>query len=204
MDAVGISSCDLIGSSYGGTTAILAAGLEPARVRTLVLVSPANPWSSIGRIRLALLRRPAIAYLFPKLARSMRPLHSYFVRRMWGDPRRVTRETLEGYSRPLTRPGVLEHATRIVHSWWDDMAEVEATLPKLAGIRVLLVWGEKDRVVDVGSAQKLISRIPGARLLLIPGTGHLPYEECPTEFCAMVQNFLRSTAAMPSAVPHRT
>src|SRR5713226_3679054 len=59
LDATGISSCDLVGSSYGGATALMLAALAPSRVRRLVLVSPANPWSRYGRIRLALLRNRA-------------------------------------------------------------------------------------------------------------------------------------------------
>ena len=51
LDVLGITSCDLVGSSYGGTTSLFLAAKHPERVRTLTLVSPANPWSRIGRKR---------------------------------------------------------------------------------------------------------------------------------------------------------
>ena len=69
MDAVRIRSCDLVGSSYGGSTALMAAALEPARVQSLVLVSPANPWSKTGRKRLMLLNFPRVRSIFPMIAR---------------------------------------------------------------------------------------------------------------------------------------
>src|SRR6185437_4638772 len=75
LDAAGSDSCDLVGSSYGGSTAVMLAGLAPSRVRSLVLVSPANPWSKIGRKRLAVLKNPLVAFLFPTAARLARPLH---------------------------------------------------------------------------------------------------------------------------------
>src|SRR5215469_580814 len=48
LDAVGIRSTVLMGSSYGGATTMVAASFDVARVRRLILVSPANPWSRIG------------------------------------------------------------------------------------------------------------------------------------------------------------
>jgi pimeloyl-ACP methyl ester carboxylesterase len=48
LDAAGIGACDLVGSSYGGSTAMMLAGLVRSRIRSLVLVSPANPWSRIN------------------------------------------------------------------------------------------------------------------------------------------------------------
>jgi pimeloyl-ACP methyl ester carboxylesterase len=190
LDSVGIDRCDLIGSSYGGATAVVLAASAPTRIRSLVLVSPANPWSNIGRKRLALLRNSGMARLFPKLARSVHPMHRYFVRRMWGDPNRVTEETLEGYARPLLRPGVFEHAVKIVRTWWPDMAEFEAALGKIGHIPTLLVWGSKDRVVDPKSAEAIRQRLPRAQVSVIQGAGHLPYEECPEAFCRHVENFL--------------
>src|SRR5437773_3056594 len=127
----------------------------PSLVRRLVLVSPANPWSRIGRKRLALLQTPQLAWLFPKLARPMRPLHSFFVRRMYGDPRRITPETLHGYALPLLRQGNFEHAAKIVRTWHADMQQLQAMLPKIASVPTLLVWGSKDRVVDPASAKPL-------------------------------------------------
>src|SRR5215469_17570336 len=116
MDAVGIRNCDLVGSSFGGTTSLMLATQQPNRVRTLTLVSPANPWSRIGRKRLALLNIPILGSLFPALARAIHPLSGYCLRRMYGDPRAVTEEAIQGYSLPLRRPGVLEHGVKIVQA----------------------------------------------------------------------------------------
>ena len=203
LDAAGVGSCDLVGSSYAGSTAVMLAGSAPSRIRSLVLVSPANPWSRIGRKRLALLRNPLVALLFPTLARAAHPMHRYLVRRMWGDPRLVTKETLDGYIRPFVRPGVFEHAGKIVQTWHADMRELESTLPKIAGIPSLLVWGSKDRVVDLRSAEILAQRLPGARPAVMKGAGHLPYEENPEEFSRIVSEFFRSVRSNHTTSPAR-
>lgn len=194
LDAISIDSCDLVGSSHGGATAAILAGLSPSRVRSLVLVSPANPRSRIGRRRLAALKTPALSMVFPAAARAFRPLHGYFVRRMWGDPRRISAETLEGYAKPLMRPGVFEHAVRIVGSWRADMEEFQAALSKIS-VPTLIVWGSKDRVVDPASAELLKQNLNNAQITIMEGAGHLPYEECPEEFCQLVQAFLRINSA---------
>jgi pimeloyl-ACP methyl ester carboxylesterase len=204
LDAAGIDSCDLVGSSYGGSTAVMLAGLAPSRIRSLMLVSPANPWSKIGKKRLALLRNRAVARVFPTLARAARPMHKYLVRRMWGDPGLVTKETLDGYTRPLVRRGVFEHAGKIVQSWDADMTQLESTLPKIAGIPTLLVWGGKDRVVDLRSAEIMAQRLPGSRVAIIKGAGHLPYEESPEEFSRIVRQFLADARYKNTGSPARS
>jgi len=193
LDAVQISDCDLVAHSYGGATAMMLAALAPSRVRRLVLVSPANPWSGNGRVRLALLRNPAIAAVFPTLARPLRPLQNYFLRRMWGDPRRLTSEEYLGYSAPIRRPGNLEHAVKMVQTWKEDMQELEAVLPRLSHVPTLLVWGSKDRTVDPASAEPLRRYFQSAQLDVFDGVGHLPFEERPEEFARIVTDFLQST-----------
>ena len=190
MDAVGISSCDLVGSSYGGATAIMTASLAPSRIRTLVLVSPANPWSKIGRKRLTMLKIPLMSAIFPSVARVCTPLNGFSLSRMFGDSRRMPADAVRGYSLVLARHGVLEHAVKIVRMWPADMRLLEGMLSKLAGIPVLLLWGSKDRVVDVGSAEHLRRRLHMAQVAVIQGAGHLPYEERPEEFSRIVLGFL--------------
>jgi len=203
LDAAGLECCDLVGSSYGGATAALAAAGALERVRSLILIAPANPWSRIGQKRLALLRNRPIARLFPPVARALRPLHPYFVRRMWGDAARINRESLHGYALPLVRPGVFEQAVKTVRTWKPDMAELTAALPKIAGIPVLLVWGDRDRVVDPRSAAAIQRFLPDAKVEIVRDAGHLPYEECPQEFCRMVEAFVGKVRSQSVASPSR-
>ena len=107
----------------------------------------------------------------------------------------MTAETLEGYVRPLLQPGIFEHAVKTVRTWHADMTELESALPKIVDIPTLLVWGSKDRVVDPASAELMAKRLPGARIAVLQGAGHLPYEEYPEEFCRIIQDFLCDISA---------
>ena len=198
LDVLGIKQCDLAGSSYGGATALRLATLKPERIRTLILVAPANPWSRIGRKRLALLGLPAVSWLFPKFARHVRHIHRYFLIRMYGDPSRLSNETIRGYSLPLSKNGVIEHAVKITGSWRQDMRELQADISKAKEIPALLVWGSKDRLVDIRSAEILASNFQTARTVVLPGAGHLSYEEVPNEFCPPVLNFLAAHSPVSS------
>ena len=192
MDAAGIGHCDLVGSSYGGTTALQLAASEPGRIRTLSLVSPANPWSKIGRKRLGALRIPVVGWLFPKVARRARFLHRYFVRRMYGDSTRIAADTIQGYSLPLARKNTIEHAVKITQSWAEDMRKLQDDMPKARRIPALIIWGNKDRLVDPASAEPLSRNFEMVKTIVLPGLGHLPYEEGPKEFCRPLLEFLQT------------
>jgi len=193
LDSVGISSCDLVASSYGGATALLLATQQPERFRRMVLVSPANSWSRTGAKRIRLLQTSAVRWLFPKAGQKLRCLHNYFLRRLYGDPARITPEAYRGYSQPIALGGRLEHAVRIVQSWQEDMEELRLALPRAAAIPVLLIWGGKDAAVDLASAAMLRCNFRAAEIALIHDAGHLPYEEQPEEFLRIVNGFLNMT-----------
>ena len=112
--------------------------------------------------------------------------------RLYGDRSRIPPEALEGYKAPLAKPGLFEHALSIASTWTQDLRELEATLPKLAGIPTLLMWGSKDPAVYASSAAPLAKYFPNSKLIIFPGIGHLPYEECPEEFNRALIEFLTS------------
>jgi pimeloyl-ACP methyl ester carboxylesterase len=199
LDEMGIVACDLVGSSYGGTTALYLAAKHPERIRTLTLVSPANPWSRIGRKRLALLGLPLAGLLFPPFARHIPALHRFSIRRMYGDQQRLSADTLKGYSLPLVRKGVFEHAVQIARNWHSDMADLKQVLRGAAEMPTLIIWGSKDRLVEISSAQVLSSQLKKSRVVVMDGAGHLPYEECPEEFLSLLNAFLAEYSPAPGA-----
>jgi pimeloyl-ACP methyl ester carboxylesterase len=199
---LGVSSFDLLGTSHGGAVAMMMAaeslsggvGLRGPglHLRRLILVAPVNPFSAHGR-RLA----PFVGSSFGTAAfRLMVPwicfLFPYGHARMYGDRSLIPPGTLEGYVAPLAKPGLFEHALSIVRTWTQDLRELEATLPKLGSIPTLFMWGSKDSAVYASSAKPLARYFPNSKLVIFPGIGHLPYEECPEEFNRGLIEFLTS------------
>jgi len=184
-----------VGTSHGGAVAMMAAaeclsGNTGLHLRSMVLVAPVNPYSAHGK-RLA----PFVGSNFgTALFRLMIPVasfsYSYWHARMYGDRSRIPPEALPGYMAPLAKPGLFEHALSIVRTWREDLRELEMTLPKLASVPTLLMWGSKDPAVYVSSAARLASYFPNSKLIIFPGIGHLPYEECPEEFNRGLIEFL--------------
>jgi len=197
LDATAINSCNLLGTSHGGAVAMMAAALAPHRIRNLILVAPVNPWLEHGRRIAALLNRRSVKCIFLHAAPLLRPAHGYFLRRLFGDVRRIRPGTLEGYSAPFTVPGTFEHGVRMLNTWSQDLKELESLLPRIREIRTLLIWGSVDPVVAPVSAARLRQQFRSCAVVTLDGVGHLPYEEMPEKFNRVVAEFLaeKSVAA---------
>ena len=194
---LGISSFDLLGTSHGGAVAMMAAaeclaGNFNLRVRRLVLVAPVNPYSAHGKWLAPFAGSTFGVPMFRFGLTRMSFFYSYWHARMYGDRRRIPADALAGYMAPLAKPRLFEHALSIVRTWTEDLRELEMTLPKLASVPTLLMWGEKDPAVYASSAAPLAEYFPKSKLIVFPGVGHLPYEECPEEFNRALIEFLTS------------
>ena len=53
---------------------------------------------------------------------------------------------------------------------------------RLSGLPVHLIWGERDVIVPLALAQNLRRALPDSTLTVLPGVGHLPQQEQPSEF----------------------
>jgi pimeloyl-ACP methyl ester carboxylesterase len=192
LDQIGVGRCDLLGSSRGGAIAMMAAALQPVRVRSLILCSPVNPWSSHGSRLAAFLSTAGIASLFVRLAPRLTLIHGPILKRLYGDTRRISPGTLEGYSAPYRLPGGFKHELQILRSWTRDLKDLRSMLPRISAIPTLLLWGSLDRAVLPESAVPLRQQFRHSRLVMFDGVGHLPYEEVPDQFNRSVIEFLTS------------
>jgi haloalkane dehalogenase len=77
-----------------------------------------------------------------------------------------------------------------------DFEKLEAYEGRLAAIGVpfLALWGENDAFAPVSGAHRFAREIPGARVQVIPGTGHFVFEDAPDEAAEALAAFLAEAA----------
>ncbi len=61
------------------------------------------------------------------------------------------------------------------------------------GVPILIIWGQNDPMIPVHHAQEAHRAIPGSRLEIFDGVGHLPQLEAPGRFVAVLERFLVET-----------
>jgi 3-oxoadipate enol-lactonase len=81
--------------------------------------------------------------------------------------------------------GQLQAAMR--HDAWDELAAV--------AVPTLVMHGDADLLIPTSNGERLAERIPGARLVLIPGAGHMLQADGGARFRDAVLSFLARVAA---------
>jgi pimeloyl-ACP methyl ester carboxylesterase len=203
----------LLGNSMGGAIAMLVAARWPELVRTLTLVSPAVPAlrPRIGTHPLMpLLLVPGLYRLAERrLARvpADRQVQA-LLELCWGDPSRfaalrraeAVAEAAEVASLPWAMAALSGSLRGLVVSY---LPGAESFWRQAAGIiaPTLVVWGDLDRLVSVARAPRTARAIPGARLLILAGVGHLAQMEDPSTVARAVLGLLEDSAVPPARGP---
>lgn len=176
----------VVAHDFGGCVALRAHLLHGARYGRLALVDPVAlaPWGSHA-YRLLGAHREVFGQLPPELHRAL------------------VREYVSSASHAGLPPAVLD---RLVEPWCTDEGQPafylqigqndqrftdeiqqrygELTLP------TLICWGTRDTWIPPARGRELAARIPGSRLRLIDGAGHLVQEDAPAELTAALWEFL--------------
>jgi len=165
-DAAGIESAAVIGLSEGGPLGILFATTYPERARSLVL------WGTFARI----LEAPDYAIGFPP---GTGDFFVKNVRKLWGTGEgwrnfaqnlpedEDTRRLIARYEKQATTPGVVEQIlSRNLE------IDVRLALPAVQ-VPTLVIHRLGDRLVNVRLARYMAEKIPGARMVELPGDFHI-------------------------------
>lgn len=193
-DAIGLPRVTLLGSSHGGAIAMKMATLDPPRVASLILVSPAHPWSERARWQIRLFATPLGAPLAWAMGIAPRTWMAIGLHRLYGDPARMPAGTIPGYSRPIDRK-MLAYLLRVARRWNHDFDGLRESIRLISDIPTLLIWGDRDPVVGVTTARELQEHFQDCALEIVPGTGHLPYEEAPADFLSALERGRRTLEA---------
>lgn len=198
LDALKVPRAVLVGHSFGGGPTMEATFDAPDRVRALVVVDvalgigAADETSPAVRYLLdvPLLRDAVVATFLTNPAFTGRLLELFVA-----DPAAAAPERVGVYKRPLAVKG----STRAIGQWLPSLVAPEGT-PRSAtpapyralAIPTLVVWGDLDTITPLPQGRELASLIPGARLAVLIGVGHIPQIESPARFNDALVKFLTS------------
>ncbi len=184
LDAAGVDRFVAVGMSMGGYAAFRLAERAPGRVAGLVLCDTrAAPDAPEARERRTGQARAARRDGIRGLADAMVPgLLSQETRRL--------RPQVEAAVRAMIATADPEGVARVLEALRDR----PDSTPLLAGLRVpvLAVVGERDALSPPDEMRRMVAAIPGARLEVLPGAGHLSALETPDAFQAVLNAFLAS------------
>lgn len=177
VDALHLESYILVGHSMGGKVAQLAASRRPRGLRGLVLVAPAPPTP----LALPLDARQGM-------------VHAY-----------DSRESIVATVQQVLAPGGLSDgnldtviadslagALQAKSAWplATSQEDITADVPKI-DVPVIVISGEHDRVDPPEVLlRELLPRIPQAKLVVLPGVGHLLPLEAPAELTSVIKAFV--------------
>ncbi|MGE5527277.1 MAG: alpha/beta fold hydrolase [Methanosarcina sp.] len=194
---LGHKRATLVGHSLGGGIAMQFAYQFPEMVERLVLVSSGGLGPEVSPILRAATLPGADLFIaataavgskiVPPLARG---LSAVGLR-----PSADVAEVLRGYG-SLTDPvrrGAFLATVRAVLGTGGQRINASDRLYLAEAIPVLIIWGAADPIIPAHHGEDAHRHIPGSRLEIFDGVGHMPQIEVPLRFVNALEQFLEET-----------
>lgn len=208
LRALNISHALFVCHSVGCRPAIEAALNQPDNFKSLVLVDPAlgfsadqqsphfeqnNPsWPLKFAFSLKAVRNAGIA-TYGTNPRSIKSLFSSFV----SNKESVTERRVKVLQQPLN----LKNMTSAQGDWLeylmissDNSGSSKFENFKKLNQPKLIIWGSADTITPLWQGQKLQQLMPDSELVVVSGSGHIPYIESTPEFNKILIDFLIAKA----------
>jgi poly(3-hydroxyoctanoate) depolymerase len=164
FDRLELEQADLVGYSFGGAVAQQFALRAPERIRRLVLAATMPGWGAVpGHLTAMLAVGTPLRYYSqtlyemtgPSVAGGRARYDADHLRALWRD-RAGRAPSLVGYTHQV---------------WAMTMWSSFRSLSQI-GTPTLIVVGDDDPLVPLSNPMLMASRMPNARILVVPGEGH--------------------------------
>ena len=184
IQALGATPCHFVGLSMGGFIGMRLAARRPALIRSLTLIETAadtEPAANVPKYK----RLTFVARWLSLGLVVDRVMPIMFGQKFLTDPARATQRA------EWRRRLLANHRIGITRAVMGVIARpgVERELGQIRA-PTLVLSGDQDVAVATERSRRTQERIPGARLVIIPGAGHTSSVEEPAAVNAALQEFL--------------
>ena len=181
-----IKQWTLAGNSLGGAIAWNYAVRFPNQINQLILIDAAgypklNEKGSLGfKIASTPIVNKLMLFVTPKSLVRQSLLSIYY------DPKLVTDAQVDRFHDVAIREGNRAAALSIFNGGF------KANYEKIRLIKVptLILWGDKDNLIDVANADLFKKDIPNSKVVIFQNVGHVPMEEVPHQVSKEITSFL--------------
>ena len=195
IDALGLQTVTLAGTSLGGTVAIHYAAAHPQRVQRLILL---NPGSLEGKERRSRGGVPKFAYVLKYIL--PRALPRFMLSSGFGDPSKLPEVLVDRWHDLWLREGQREAQLDRLSQY--RAGDIEGKIRSLR-LPVLLLWGELDTTAVFSQSAvflKLLENSPSLKFIAYPGVGHMAVQEAGARIARDVRAWLDAPAAPDMSV----
>ncbi len=167
----------IAGNSMGGWIAVRVALATPELVAGMVLLAPGG-----ARLRGQESWGPFLETITLRDARAVRAA----LRQMYGRPPLPLYLAGQGLRAIFQRDPVTQFVASL-----DEQALLRPEDLRAVRVPVAMIWGEADRFIPAESREFFCAHLPGARVLTLPGCGHMPQQQRPRQVAAFIREFAR-------------
>lgn len=186
LDALSLSTVDVVGHDWGGLVAWQLAGRHPERVRSLTAISVPHP-AALSEAMASdpdQQQRSAYIRLFREEGKAEEVLladHAKRQRRLFAGSGLAESEVAE-YIEPLRAPGALTAAL----SWYRAISRQDAALGPVS-VATTFVWSDDDAALGRSAAQACERYVSGPyRFVELTGVSHWVPEQAPVALAEAV------------------
>ncbi len=185
LTALHVDSCHLAGNSFGGRLACEYAYENPGRVKKLVLIAASGyPVKEDGVLAMKMARtpllQPIVRYVTPRFFIAMN------LKEVFGARYNAPAETVDRYYDFMLRAGNRDTFISMSNREAEDISGHIKSLR----LPTLILWGSDDSIIPPRHAELFHQDIPGSRVIVYDGVGHIPQEVVPEKVATDIGKFL--------------
>ncbi|MBI5366832.1 MAG: alpha/beta hydrolase [Planctomycetes bacterium] len=189
MTAIGVPRAHLVGNSYGGGVALVAALKYAPRFERLVLIN-SMCYAQKYPFYIWVARAPILGHLSLTLLPD-RFMVGYVLHEAYYKKERIPQEVYDEYTWQLGYAGSRAALLRMAHALVpDDMEERQALIRKIPQ-ETLVLWGRHDPIIPLAHGERLRREIVRSRLLILEDCAHVPNQEKPEVVNPLLAEFLK-------------